>query len=163
MVKNLKASVALSMLLLSILIIAIAVGYQLKKMTGFGISLACSGNINIISEDSTFRAAITYSMENNDGLMNVEGGVYENGKRTALISLKRSFNWQANDDFILFTATPDSLLDIGNTDPALLNRFLPPFFLSNSQRELALRIRKINSQQYVFMSANTPYFICTKD
>lgn len=91
MTRTLKITLTLSILFLMTALIAIAVGYQGRKMTGFGIAIQCTAEISIIRDNATMNAAITYYMKNRTGLVNIEGYVYYgnqgfSGMRTTISS-----------------------------------------------------------------------------
>ncbi|HHG8771658.1 TPA: hypothetical protein ACPYU1_000978 [Raoultella planticola] len=121
----------------------------------------CTSAFSIINDNEEFSFSVTFLANNGNGLMTFSGN---SGNVKDNISIRKYLSYVKNKNNIyIFTSTDENL----RTDVSpLTNKFdeiLPPFFTEVSkENKFIIKIIKIKRGTWVFMSTNTPYFICER-
>jgi hypothetical protein len=122
-------------------------------------SIDCTSALSIINDDETFSFSVTFFTKNGNGLMTFTGN---SGNAQDNISIRKYFSYTKNKSDIFIFKNNDSNMRISS--PAFSEKFddiLPPFFTDMSKEDnFIIKIIKIKPDSWVFMSTNTPYFVC---
>jgi hypothetical protein len=122
-------------------------------------SINCTSAFSIISGDETFSFSVTFFTKNGNGLMTFTGN---SGNTQDNISIRKYFSYTKNKSDIYIFKNNSS--NMRASSPAFSEKFddiLPPFFTEISKEDnFIIKIIKIKPDSWVFMSTNTPYFVC---
>lgn len=119
----------------------------------------CSSAFSIINDKRTLSLSVTFSAYNGNGLMTFTGnsdGTEDN------ISIRKYFSYEKNRNNIYVFKNHDSEIRLPPlTSEETFSTFLPDFFTGvNKRDEFIVKIIKLKEGTWLFMSTNTPYFIC---
>jgi uncharacterized protein YbcV (DUF1398 family) len=86
----------------------------------------------------------------------------ESSKEYNYLILRKYFSYIEKDDGIIIFTNENAILNMNkNSNPNLMRNYIPSFFMSSDKsKKLTLKIKKISDNEWVFMGADTPYFIC---
>ncbi|WP_434642573.1 hypothetical protein ACMYSK_10155 [Klebsiella sp. I138] len=119
----------------------------------------CTSAFSVISGEKTLSLSVTFSAYNGNGLITFTGGLDGIGDD---LSIRKYFSYEKKRNQIYVFKNSDSEIRL----PSLPNNesfgtFLPDFFTNpNKGSEFIVKIVPIKKGVWLFMSTNTPYFIC---
>lgn len=143
----------------SILIVAISIACYYLYSPDDDDTINCTSALSIINGDEKFSFSVTFFASKGDGLMTFTG---KNGDVVDNISIRKhiSYTKDKNDIYIFKNSGEDIRSQIPLTDHKF-DEILPPFFTRIKNEDVfIIRIIKIKHGSWLFMSTNTPYFIC---
>lgn len=123
--------------------------------------IECSSSFSIRSGDERILLSITFYAKNKVGLITLTGST-ENSSED--ISIKKNFTYETKGQniYILKNSESDIRLTSENNKD-VMNRMLPSFIIDNeASNSLIIKIIRIKKEAWVFMSSNTPYFVCER-
>ncbi|MGX5099063.1 hypothetical protein [Enterobacter cloacae] len=121
----------------------------------------CTANVNLHKHNNMLSAVLNYHMEDGQGFLTLNGEYYENGKKTSDVSLAKQFRYSEKDGEYLLSQSPDGILEVAPEDKAVLEHYIPDFYLTNTIPAHHIRIKNIKKGAWIFTTAPVPYFVCT--
>lgn len=119
----------------------------------------CTSAFSIIRGNKTLALSVTFSTYNGNGLITFTGGVDGIGDG---LSIRKYFSYEKKRNQIYVFTNSDSEIRLPSLpDNESFGTFLPDFFTdTNKGSEFIVKIVPIRKGVWLFMSTNTPYFIC---
>lgn len=121
---------------------------------------SCNSNLRIIDAKNILDLHIYASLSEGKGVLALL--VQNTSDNKSYFRLRKLFSYKKmRDGFILFY-NEDSIVNVNRDDNInIIKNYIPSFFLNNNSGDkLILKIIEINKGSWVFMGADTPYFIC---
>lgn len=146
-----------------ILILFACVGYILSAMSlQRKDSFFCTSSFTQHSSNDTLKLSINFNLNHGDGYVTMAGIFYQNGLKKSDISLHKEFLYTQTDGEFTFTQKKDGVLELNNSDPTVLNKYLPDFYSTNTAAAHHVRIKTIRPGVWIFTTNPTPYMVCTE-
>ncbi|MBN7121338.1 hypothetical protein [Erwinia billingiae] len=150
-------------LMLAVLLICAALGYFLSQKTLYKEdSFFCTSSFAIHSDNEVLNLSINFNLNHGDGFTTMNGTFFRDGIKQSTVSLQKEFLYTQKDGEFAFTQKPDGVLELNGSDPAVLKKYLPDFYLSNTAGPHHVRIKKLRPGVWIFTTTPTPYLVCTE-
>lgn len=122
-------------------------------------SINCTSAFSIVNDGEEYSFSVTFFASDGDGLITFTG----NSRNTKDdISIRKYITYVKNKNNIYIFRSSDTNIRSNSTAlPDKFDEILPPFFTGiRKEDRFIIKILKIKHDSWVFMSTNTPYFIC---
>lgn len=124
-----------------------------------GETINCTSAFSIINDSEEFTFSVTFFASEGDGLITFTGN---SGNIKDNISIRKYLSYVKNKNNIyIFRSTDANMRSDVTPINHKFDEVLPPFFTEiRKEDKFIIKIIKIKPGSWVFMSTNTPYFIC---
>lgn len=143
----------------ALIIITISLTVYYISSSDDGESINCTSAFSIVNGDEEFSFSVTFFASDGDGLMTFNGN---SGNSKDNISIRKYITYVKNKNNIyIFRSSSTNVRSSATALPERFDEIMPPFFTEISKEDrFIIKILKIKQGSWVFMSTNTPYFIC---
>jgi len=131
--------------------------FSLQKKDNF----FCTSNFTQHDGNEMLKLSINFNLNHGDGYVTMTGMFYQAGLKKTDISLHKEFLYSQTDGEFTFTQKKDGVLELNNSDPAVLRKYLPDFYITNTPVTHHVRIKTIRPGVWIFTTNPTPYLVCT--
>lgn len=149
--------------MLCVLLISGILGYFISHKGLYGNdTFFCTSHFRIHEGRDMLDLSVNYNLEQGIGFATMEGTYFKNGIKTSDISLEKEFLYTQNDGAFVFTQKKDGVLEWHNSDMAVLRKFVPDFYFSNTVGAHHVRIKTIRPGVWIVVTTPTPYMVCSE-
>lgn len=150
-------------LMLTALLASAALGYFLSKKTVYREeSFFCTSSFTLHSGSEMLSLSINFNLNHGDGFTTMNGTFFRDGLKQSHISVEKEFLYTQKDGEFAFNQKPNGVLELNGSDPVVLKKYLPDFYLSNTAGPHHVRIKKLRPGVWIFTTTPTPYLVCTE-
>lgn len=150
-------------IMLAALMFCAVLGYLFSEKTRYrDDTFFCTSSISIHSGDDNLNLSINYNLNHGDGFTSMSGAFFRHGIKQSDINLEKEFLYTQKEGEFAFTQKPDGVLELNGSDPTVLKKFLPDFYISNTAGPHHVRIKKLRPGVWIFTTTPTPYLVCSE-
>ena|GEM_PF-5605685 len=125
--------------------------------------MQCVSNYKLFANDTILKLSLDYTFEYGSGFVSIKGKEFRNNDIISNISLKKSFKYKSSGHGFIFYNDETTYLEDESSASASIKKLLPKFYSSNEkEHSMLLKIKKVDANNFMFMTSVTPYFLCEK-
>ena len=124
----------------------------------------CNANLTIHREELGLmtKLMVEFSMNNKNGIVYIDGVVYNNNEKIGTISRRTFFDVTAINDDLLFTSKRNWVTETNNVNESLFSDLMLSRFYSVDDYPMAAFFTKNRNGSYYISTKTMPYVYCSK-
>ncbi|ADW76667.1 hypothetical protein Rahaq_5096 (plasmid) [Rahnella aceris] len=122
----------------------------------------CTSNFTLHSGNEKLSLSVNFNLNHGDGFANMDGVFFRDGIPKSNISLHKEFIYTQEDGEFIFEQKIGGVMEVNGSDPYVLKKYVPDFYLSKDTGKHHVRIKTIRPGEWIITTAPTPSLICSE-